>query len=53
MKRKSEYSNFDRLLTDLLRVPHSEILTKLKQEKEKKRKKSKHSSASREASDRA
>jgi len=54
MKRKSEYRNFEHLLTQVLSVPHSEIDARLKQEKlDKKRKKAKQSSASREANDRA
>lgn len=53
MKKKSEYENFDRMVTGLLKVPHSEVKEKLQQEKdEKKRKKSKSSSAFREADDR-
>ena len=50
----SERKKFTKLLDTLLSVPHSEIKTKLEEEKQaKKRKKSKKSSASREASDRA
>lgn len=48
-----EYEAFDRTVTDLLKVPHSEIKKKLDAEKRaKKRKKSKPSSASREGADR-
>lgn len=48
-----EFENFDRALTAVLKVPHSEIKVKLEAEKRnKKRKKSKKSSASREANDR-
>ena len=48
-----EYQNFDQTMTELLKVPHSEIKAKLEAEKKaKKRKKSKKSSASREANDR-
>ena len=47
------YENFDRIVRDLLKVPHAEIKSKLDAEKQaKKRKKSRKSSASREASDR-
>jgi hypothetical protein len=50
MKKKSEYDNFDRTATALLKVTHSEIKAKLDAEKQaKKRKKSRKSSASREA----
>ncbi|HZP34521.1 MAG TPA: hypothetical protein VFB23_14280 [Candidatus Acidoferrales bacterium] len=44
-----EFDNFDRTMRELLKVPHSEIKTKLDAEKRaKKRKKSRKSSASRE-----
>ena len=50
MKNKSEYTKFDNAMRDLLKVPHSEIKSKLDAEKAaKKRKKIKVSSASREA----
>lgn len=50
---KREYDKFERTVTDLLKVPHSEIKEQLEAErKAKKRKKSKTSSVSREASDR-
>jgi hypothetical protein len=49
MKKPKEYENFERTMTELLKVPHSEIKAKLDAEKlAKKRKKSKKSSASRE-----
>ena len=52
-KENKEYENFDRTVTDVLRVSHSDIKAKIKAEKQaKKRKKSKASSASREANDR-
>lgn len=54
MKKKTELENFSELVTDILKVPHSEIKTALDAEKQaKKRKKSKKSSASREADGRA
>jgi len=50
MKRSKEYENFERTMTELLKVPHSVIKAKLDAEKAaKKRKKSRKSSASREA----
>jgi hypothetical protein len=54
MTRNKQYENFDRAVTELLKVPHAQIKTKLDAEKSaKKRKKSKKSSAlGREASDR-
>jgi hypothetical protein len=49
-----EYSNFEKTVSGLLKVPHKEIKEKLEAEKTaKKRKKSKDSSASRVAGDRA
>jgi hypothetical protein len=52
--KKTEYENFDQAMRDLLKVPHSEIKTKLDEEKTaKKRKKVKQSSASREANGKA
>jgi hypothetical protein len=49
MKRTSEFDNFDRIMRELVKVPHSEIKSKLDAEKRaKKRKKSRKSSASRE-----
>jgi hypothetical protein len=49
MKKPDEYESFTRTMTELLKVPHSEIKAKLEEEKRaKKRKKSKKSSASRE-----
>ena len=54
MKKNSEYDNFSDLVDQVLKVPHSEIKSKLDAERAaKKRKKSKKSSASRAASDRA
>jgi hypothetical protein len=54
MKEKDEYENFDHMIRELLKVPHSDIKRKLDEEKAaKKRKKSKKSSVSREASGRA
>ncbi len=54
MPGKTEYSNFEKLASTVLRVPHSEIKAKLEEEKAaKKRKKSKKSSASREEDGRA
>ena len=50
MLEKTEYKNFEKMTTELLKVPHSEIKVKLDAEKAaKKRKKSKKSPASREA----
>ena len=50
MKKSKEYENFDRTMSELLKVSHGEIKAKLDAEKlAKKRKKSKKSSASREA----
>lgn len=52
MKAKIEYEKFEGLVSELLKVPHSEIKAKLDAEKRaKKRKKSRASSASRVASD--
>jgi hypothetical protein len=52
MKTKSEYDRFEGLVSGLLKVPHSEIKTKLDAEKQaKKRKKARISSASRVAGD--
>jgi len=49
MPSKNEFENFDRLMREVLKVPHAEIAAKLKVEKTaKKRKKAKKSSASRE-----
>ena len=49
-KKDSEFSNFDKVMTGLLKVPHAEIKAKLEREKlAKKRKKSRTSSAFREA----
>jgi hypothetical protein len=43
---QSEFSKFDRMMRELVKVPHSEIKTKLDAEKRaKKRKKSKKSSS--------
>jgi hypothetical protein len=54
MKTKNEFENFQNLMGNLMKVPHSEVKAKLDAEKAaKKRKKAKKSSASREASDRA
>lgn len=54
MKKESEYDKFDRTVTGLLGVPHSEIRAKLEDEKTaKKRKKTKKSFASREANAKA
>lgn len=48
MEKQSEYKNFEHTLTELLKVPHSEIKAKLDAEKAaKKRKKAKQSSARR------
>jgi hypothetical protein len=50
MKKQTEYEKFSNAVTEILKVPHSEIKAKLDAEKRaKKRKKSKKSSASREA----
>jgi hypothetical protein len=50
VKKSKEYENFERTMTELLKVPHSEIKAKLDAEKAaKKRKKFKKSSAFREA----
>ena len=50
MKKTNEYDKFSELMTELIKVPHSEIKAKLDAEKRaKKRKKAKKSSASREA----
>jgi hypothetical protein len=47
VKKESEFTNFDRTMRELLKVPHREIVAKLDAEKKaKKRKKSKKSSAS-------
>jgi len=49
MQKQNQFQKFNKLLTPLLEIPHSEIKAKLEAEKEaKKRKKSKKSSASRE-----
>lgn len=49
-QKNSEFGRFDHAMRELLKVPHSEIKSKLDDEKQaKKRKKSKQSSASREA----
>lgn len=54
MKRNNQYENFERTMTELLKVPHSEIKAKLDAEKAaKKRKEPKKSSASREEDNRA
>jgi hypothetical protein len=51
-KKSSEYDNFDKLASSVLKVPHNEVKDKMEKEQEaKKRKKSKQSSASREAND--
>jgi hypothetical protein len=48
--KNREFENFDKAITQILKVPHSEIKAKLDEEKEaKKRKKIKKPSASREA----
>lgn len=48
MTKSKEYKNFERTMTELLKVPHSEIKARLEAEKQaKKRKKVKRSSASR------
>lgn len=48
-RRNQEYQNFDNMMKQLVKVPHSEIKSKLDAEKAaKKRKKSRKSSASRE-----
>jgi hypothetical protein len=45
-KKTSEYDAFERTVSELLQVPHSEIKTKLEEEKAaKKRKKARQSSA--------
>jgi hypothetical protein len=50
MKKENEFANFDRLMREVIKVPHNEIAAKLKAERTaKRRKKSKKSSASREA----
>jgi hypothetical protein len=50
MKTNPEFDKFTDAMTQILKVPHSEIKRKLEEEKAaKKRKKSKKSSASREA----
>jgi len=41
MKKSSEYENFDRSLRELLKVSHSEIKTKLDEEKQAKKSKPK------------
>jgi hypothetical protein len=42
MTKKSEYDNFDRIMQELMKVPHSEIKAKLDEEKAiKKEKKAK------------
>jgi hypothetical protein len=49
MKKATEYETFEHTMRDLMKVPHSEIKSKLDEEKAaKKRKKAKKSSASRE-----
>ena len=50
MKQENEeFRNFDRTMRELVKVPHSELKSKLDAEKRaKKRKKSRKSSASRE-----
>jgi hypothetical protein len=50
MTKQKQFENFDNVMRELLKVPHSEIKAKLEEEKAaKRRKKSKKSSASREA----
>jgi len=47
MKQSKEFKNFDSSMRELLKVPHSEIASKIQAEKQaKKRKKSRKSSAS-------
>lgn len=46
MKKSSEFGNFDRTMRDLIKVPHSEIKTKLDAEKAAKKRKPKKASAS-------
>jgi hypothetical protein len=54
LKKTDEFENFDDTMRELLKVPHSEIKTKLDEEKAaKKRKKTKRSSVSRAVIDRA
>jgi hypothetical protein len=47
MPDKTEYENFEKLASTVLKVPHTEVKAKLDEEKQaKKRKKSRKSSAS-------
>ena len=41
MKKNKEYENFERTMTELLKVPHSEIKATLDEEKKAKEKKKK------------
>jgi hypothetical protein len=50
MKTSNEYDKFDRVMTTLLKVPHSEIKAKLDAEKAAKQKRSPKTSASGRAS---
>lgn len=50
MRRHNEFENFDRMVRDVLKVPHTDIKAKLDAEKaaKKRKKPKKSSSASRE-----
>jgi len=51
MEKENEFSNFDRIMRKLVKVPHTRIKAKLDQEKtEKKKRKAKKPSASGRAS---
>ena len=53
MNSKSEFQNFDRTMTELLKVPHSEIRAALNAEKAEKQKKKKKRKPKPSALDRA
>ena len=46
MNRKAEYNNFDTLMRELIKVPHSTVKAKLDAEKVAKKRKPKKASAS-------
>lgn len=51
MAKKTAYKAFDNLMSNLLRVPHSELKSKLEEEKKRKKRKSKRSSSASPVSD--
>ena len=50
--RNQQFDNFDRVMRDLIKVPHDEIKAKLDAEKAAKKRKPKRTSASRDSGDR-